>query len=266
MRGLADWFWPIETRRGERRRRLLFLALAAGVSTGACHDSRAQTITSLANTGSAAGFTFDGLTFSVSGCTVALCSDVELMAISSSGGATIEVLGNGRGSNGSNILVDASGSGTDLLAFTLTVTAAARTRISSVSTSVSGHYPTGGGNDIGSYLSISGTSNCTTTGGYNLGSCAPFALGGDPASVTFGPVSSLSVSYDLAAGAASGQTIILSNATQTFIPAPEPAAIGLLATGVAGVALVRVRRKRRSSVPSQKSIASCDGLLGSAGH
>jgi hypothetical protein len=258
MRGFADWFWPTEITRGDLRfvarfvgRRLPFLVLSAGLATLVWSGARAQTITSLANTGSAARFTFDGLTFSVSGCTAALCSDVELMAVSSSGGTTIEVLGNGHGSNGSNILVETNGSGTDLLAFTLTVTASAATKISAVSTSVSGHYPTGGGDDIGSYLSISGASHCTTASGYNLGSCAPLALGGDPASVTFGPVSSLSVSYDLAASAVSGQTIILSNATQTFIPAPEPAAIALLATGVAGVALVRVRRQR----PSARSAA-----------
>jgi hypothetical protein len=109
---------------------------------------------------------------------------------------------------------------------------------------VSGHYPTGGGDDIGSYLSISGTSNCTTTGGYNVGGCVPFALGRDPASAAFGLVLSLSVSYDLATSEVSGQTITLSNATQAFIAAPEPAAIGLLATGVAGLAFAGVHRRR----------------------
>jgi hypothetical protein len=229
---------------------LAVLILSMWFATVAWHDARAQTITSLANTGSAARFTFDGLTFSVGGCTAALCSDVELKAVSTSGGATIEVLGNGRGANGSNILVETNGSGTDLLSFTLTVTSAGTSKIASVSTSVSGHYPSGGGGDIGSYLAISGTSHCTTTGGYNLGNCAPFALGGDPATATFGPVSSLSVSYNLATSAVSGQTIILSNATQTFIPAPEPATIGLMATGMAGLALIRVNRRRRLSARS----------------
>jgi hypothetical protein len=241
---------PLRTVARQLSGRVVVLALSVGFTSIAWCNARAQTITSLADTGSTARFTFDGLIFSVSGCTTALCSDVELKAVSASGGATIEVLGNGRGANGSNILAETNGSGTDLLGFTLTVTSAGTSKIASVSTSVSGHYPSGGGSDIGSYLAISGTNHCTTTGGYNLGNCAPFALGRDPATATFGPVSSLSVSYNLAASAVSGQTIILSNATQTFIPAPEPAAIGLLATGVAGVALVRVRRKQRPSARS----------------
>jgi PEP-CTERM motif len=230
--------------------RLAVLVLSVGVATATWCGARAQTVTSLANTGSAARFTFDGLTFSVSGCTAALCSDVELKAVSTSGGATIEVLGNGRGTNGSNILVEANGSGTDLLSFTLTVTSVGTSKIASVNTSVSGHYPSGGGGDIGSYLAISGTSHCTTAGGYSLGNCAPFALGGDSATATFGPVSSLSVSYNLAASGVSGQTITLTNATQTFIPAPEPATIGLMATGMAGLVLVRVKRRWRLSARS----------------
>jgi hypothetical protein len=226
--------------------RLPVLALSACLATVVWRGAYAQTITSLANTGRAAQFVFDGLTFSVSGCTAALCADVELEAVSSIGGATIEVLGNGRGSNGSNIFVDANGSGTDLLAFTLTVSGLGKTRISSVTTAVSGSYPNGGGHDIGSYLAISGPGTCRTTGGFDLGTgCAPLAMGGNPASTTFGPVSNLSISYNLAAGAMAGQTIILSNATQIFSPAPEPSAITLMVTGTAGLAVALVWRKRR---------------------
>jgi hypothetical protein len=221
------------------------LALSACLAITAWRDARAQTISSFSDTGSAAQMTFDGLTFSVSNCTVSLCSDVELKAVSSSGGATVEVLGNGRGSNGSNVLTNTNGRGLDLLGFTLTVSGTGTTKISSVSAAVAGTY-SGRGSDISSYLAISGTGACTTNSGDgHRDGCATLALGGDPSWANFGPVSSLSVRYDLGAYSAAGQTLALSNATQKFSPAAEPATIGLMATGVMGLVVARLSRKRR---------------------
>jgi hypothetical protein len=242
--GEVTYGLPVVGRAANRRPawRLVVLALPACLAMAALSDARGQTIGSLAVTGSAAQMTVDGLTFAVSDCTVALCNDVELRAVSSTGGATIEVLGNGQGSNGSDILINADGPGWDRFGFTVTVSGAGATKISSVSSTVSGNTSSGG--KIDAHLALSKTGTCTASGGYDhCHGCAPLALGGDRSMADFSPVSSLSVRYDLGAYAATGQTIILSNATQTFTPAPEPATIGLMAAGMAGLGIARMRQK-----------------------
>jgi hypothetical protein len=50
---------------------------------------------------------------------------------------------------------------------------------------------------------------------------------------------------DLSKNATKADTLVLSNVKLLFAPAPEPASIGLLATGVLGLAAVRRRFARR---------------------
>jgi hypothetical protein len=226
---------------------LAILALSACLAIAGPRDADAGTIGSLANP---ASLTLDGLTFTVTGCEVALCADLELTATETGSGVAVEVLGNGAGSYGSNILESVNGVGLGLLDFTLTVAGIGNTRIASVSTTVNGSYPAGNDSDIGALLQFSGLGTCTTTGGYNFGyGCNPFPWGTNGWLTAFGPVSSLSVNYQLALLILPGQTIILSSISQTFCPAVEPASIGVMATGLAGLAMARLRRNRRVRPP-----------------
>jgi hypothetical protein len=208
----------------------------------ACVSAHAQTITKLSNTGNAASFVFDDLTFTISNCTSTIsgnCGAIEMKATSSATGAAIEFLGNG-GTYGSNISSVTNKSGSYQIDFTLTVSGTGRTRISSVSSAV-----TGNSSSIGSSLTLSGVTGCKTTGGYNSGSaCDNFSIGGNPATTTFGAVSSISINYALGLNASTGQTITLANTSAIFSPAPEPASIAILAVGLTALAGVRQRTRR----------------------
>ena len=66
--------------------------------------------------------------------------------------------------------------------------------------------------------------------------------------MSFAAVTSLSVTKDLKLNAAvpGVGTLTLSHVTQSYLPAPEPATIGLLLVGAGGIIAARQRRRRRS--------------------
>lgn len=204
---------------------------------------------------------FDGLSFTISGCTLSLkggaadsCTSTgvgdtnDLLEISGSrrGRPTIEVLGNGTGTaggsgsvaKGSNALVCNKCTSASELKFTLTLAPA------------NGKAPTvtGFSNAIIGGTSV-GTNSVTSNASYT-------GVGGGSANVTLAnPTASATVSnalpttmafaVDLRLAPNASSILALSTEALHFSPAPEPGSIALLLAGMTG--LVAARRYIRSN-------------------
>jgi hypothetical protein len=210
--------------------------------------------------------TFDGLSFTVSGCTLSLnggtanaCTNTgtgdtnDLLQITNSrrGEPTIEVLGNGTGTaggsgsvaKGSNALACNNCLSASELKFTLTLQQAQgkTPAVTSFSNAIVGGTPTG---------STSVISNVTYNG---TGATANVTLGSPTASASFSnaltSASPISFAVDLKLMGNGSSILALAAEALHFSPAPEPASIALLVTGLAGLVAARrhIKRSPRSA-------------------
>lgn len=246
------------------------LAAFLGSIGGFCGVANAQSSVTigLAANNSA---TFDGLNVLISNCTYGItagtttsnpaCSTLnDNVVLSLAGtGLSVELIG----ANGAALMSAAgAGAGTSNqyhdLTFNLVVTRAvtgSKTTVSSLSGAIAG---SGCSTCILSHV----TAGLTVTPG-TLGVLPTMQLSADGTSptttgtLTFAPVSSLSINGDLKINLANTtNTITLNSVTQILSPAPEPASIALLATGIGGIAVsLRSRRRNVSSEAKNESSA-----------
>jgi hypothetical protein len=224
-------------------RTLLFPGLIACAILGAAGQVRAQTtlLTNLAN----GSFTYGDTSFTISGCnySAGACTadNAKIITVfNGRGGTEIEIAPQ----NGSAIFSNAVNAANTTLRFTLKVTPLAGSRgLSAIQNILAGSagVPDSGNTRVtslldsfsvvGSPTSISSNLNTTSTG-------TSFALTSSP--VTF------NVSLAVASSGTTGaDTLQLNNVKLWFTPAPEPASIALVATGLIGLSAAR-RRSRRT--------------------
>jgi hypothetical protein len=187
----------------------------------------------------------DGLTFTVAACSYeangvqsscAALDDSLSLVRSNRGAPTIEVIGH----NGSNALSALPNSGLTQLTFTLDVIKTgpgSSAAVNVFSNAITGGSPAQSPNVSSNMSYLTYTAN-TTLAAPDAGS----AMFASPALTAVNP---MAVSLTLGLSAGSATTLTLAADALHFSPAPEPASIALLATGVAGLASVRRRFKKR---------------------
>ncbi len=204
--------------------------------------------------------TYDGLTFTVSTCTLASntatatnCSTaagagqandrLEVVA-SNRGTPTIEIVGNGSGSTGGTAIAKGSAalacnlcSNTSTLSVRLDVTRAPTTSstITAFSNAITANAQNSG---------ITSQATYTGTGGGTSTENASTLLSSGTIAVTNALPTTMSFTVTLGLAAYSSGVLALSTDSLHFSPAPEPATIAVFGAGLAGLTAVRRRLKR----------------------
>lgn len=237
-----------KARRPMRGRVALAAALLAGVSFLPVQPASAAALLN----GSV--LSVNGLNIVVANCQLTLggaaqssCAPGNLEFIADAGpGASIRI----QGAGGGNIFSAALGSGLYDVTFTLNISAInPGTTVNSAALAMFGSA-TGtlnaplGALPVGGLVSVGET--VTPFGGPSQNMNVNLAAA-TSSSVAFSSVGTLSVVKDLKLNAAlpGVGTLTLSHVTQSYLPAPEPATIGLFLLGVGGIAAARNRLRRR---------------------
>jgi hypothetical protein len=226
--------------------------------TGAPGDLRAAVPVVLGNVVNSSTFTFGGLSFSISGCgydsttafgTFTSCGtstspldNAEIVGISAGrGGTTIEIAP----ITGSSIYTRTQSKEIRELSFVLKVTPALTSGgLSAIQNTISASdgSVTADNALVSSTLSaFTGVTPSPASITSNIGTVATntsFALTKNPSSLSF------NVDLRVANTGAGAETLTLSNVVLRFTPAPEPASIALLLSGLSGLAAVRRRLGR----------------------
>lgn len=199
--------------------------------------------------------TYDGLTFTITGCAYSVAGSStacgpsglngELEAIDSVGGADLELLSAGSGPLISLAApANPNANSYDDLILNISVTPAAAssgTTVTSLTTAVTGSAPT-----TAEQKNISVRTTFNAPSAYDLTTY----VGGAASTQSFAPTMPLQLTYDLRVSAVYGTSpadvLSLANARLIYSPAPEPASIALLLSGLGGMVAVRRRFKRGS--------------------
>jgi hypothetical protein len=197
-------------------------------------------------------FTYDHLSFTISDCTFngTSCGSIDNAAIYAiSGGNSGTQIGIGALSGYGDAIYSDSGTSramNDTLQFTLSVTPQPGSRgISSVKETISGSASTGLGGDLTAELSAFTPGGALTPASVNLNAGSTSATDAFN-KVTVGNTLTFTVTLSLNAPALKkGQTLSLNKVDLLFTQAPEPASIGLIATGLVGLGMVRRRFKQK---------------------
>lgn len=233
-----------------RASRLMAISAVLGVVALAAGTQPAGAV-SLWSGSTGGSLTVDGLTITVTSCTLKLASvtqsscaagNLEMVAVAGSG-AQIKIDGAG----GGNIFSAAANSGLYDLSFTLAIVPAVSGSHTTVSSATLAMTGSAASTDL---TRVSAGETIVDSGGTTLGSLSTNLSGPLTASTSFGAVSSFSVTKDLKVntiGATAGDTLVLSSVSQIYNPAPEPVSIGLFLVGVAGIGVARRRRARRGN-------------------
>jgi hypothetical protein len=191
-----------------------------------------------------ASVTFDGLQFSVSAASCTYTQNGSVQSSCAGSGDQLAIIASNRGQptlaiepiSASNALSCTHCGGATSLHFTLVVT-----RASGSSATVT---------SFSNALSGSGTSNVYSNVSYTGGGSANVTLASPTNSATFSNAlpSSMSFTVNLGLGAFTTGTLSLAMDALHFSPAPEPASIALIATGLTGLTVVRRRVRRNRSL------------------
>jgi hypothetical protein len=192
-------------------------------------------------------FTYGNLSFAIGSCSFTLMGSATSC---SSDGTQIETVSSGRGGTEIEILsptgsyAQAAGLANTILSFNMTVSDLTGSRgLSSITNILSATA----GNSLDKSLisvalsgfNVSASPGSAVSNAGTLTTSASFALTKSP--VSFNVSIALGTS-----GAQSGDTLTFNNVKLLFQPAPEPASIAVLLTGLGGLAAVRRRFRRKS--------------------
>lgn len=234
----------------QARRRRSVIACASLALLGLVSTTGPASAVALLNGSS---LSVNGLNITVAGCSLILAGasqascapgNLEIVEDTSGPGASIKIQGLG----GGNIFSAALGAGLYDVTFTLNISSTLPVTVSEARLGIAGSavgvpfLPVAIGGLVSAGENIIGTSN---DGNMNVN----LAGGPTTASRTFAPTTSFSVVKDLKLNAAvPGLGILtLASVTQSYLPAPEPATIGLMLAGVSGIAFARRRKARPSA-------------------